>query len=102
MHGLSETYDLDNEITNLSNTFLKEKYSECTFTAWQMNILGDKESPKIITFREIRNRLLHDLNKLIRALEIYLAAFANEMQCNEELSIIKEQLLDYLIKMKIL
>lgn len=89
MHGLSETYDLDNEITNLSNTFLKEKYSECTFTAWQMNILGDKESPKIITFREIRNRLLHDLNKLIRALEIYLAAFANEMQCNEELSIIK-------------
>ena len=87
MHG--ETYNLDNEITNLSNNFLREKYSEYTFVVQQINMLGGKKSPKSITFKEIRNRLLSDLNKLIRALEIYLAAYVNEMQCNDELAIIK-------------
>lgn len=89
MQSLNERYNLDDEITNLSNNFLREKFSECTFIVQQINMLGSKESPKSITFKEIRNRLLNDLNRLIRALEIYLAVYVNEMQYNEELSVIK-------------
>ena len=77
MHGLNETYNLDDEITDLSNNFLREKYSEYTFVVQQINMLDGKESLKSITFKEIRNRLLNDINKLIRALEIYLAGYVN-------------------------
>ncbi len=90
MHGLNETYNLDDEITDLSNNFLREKYSEYTFVVQQINMLDGKESLKSITFKEIRNRLLNDINKLIRALEIYLAGYVNKIQNGEESSDIKD------------
>lgn len=84
MHGLNKNYNLDDEIINLSNNFVSEKYSEYTSVVQQIDIFDGKELPKSITFREIRNHLLYDLNKLIRALEIYLTVYVNEVQYNEE------------------
>jgi hypothetical protein len=92
MHGLNENeiYNLDDKIISLSNDYLREKYSECTLVVQQINMLSGKGSPKSITFKEIRNRLLNDLNKLIRVLEIYLATYVNEAKHSEELSVIKD------------
>ena len=80
MHGLNETYSLDDEIATLSNDFLRERYSEYTFTVQQINMLNGKKESESITFKEIRNKLLDDLNRLIRALEIYLCEFVEKIE----------------------
>ena len=72
MHGLSRIYTIEDDITNLSNSFLSEVYSKYTFTTQTINLLANENTSETITFKEIRNRLLDDLNKLIKALEIYL------------------------------
>lgn len=79
MHGLNIDYSLDDNILNLSNDYLLEKFSKYIFAPISVD-----ESPdcydKEITFREIRDRLLDDLNKLIRVLEIYLCEFVEKIK----------------------
>lgn len=81
MHESDRT--IDDYIMNLSNKFLCQIYSKYTYAVRSMNILtsGKCES---ITFKKIRNRLLNDLNKLIRALEIYLTEYVNKIKCSKE------------------
>ena len=43
-----------------------------------------------ITYKEIRDRLYNDLNKLIRALEIYLTDYVEKEECNCVLPDIQE------------
>lgn len=43
-----------------------------------------------ITYKEIRDRLYNDLNKLIRALEIYLTIMMEKEECNCVLPDIQE------------
>ena len=43
-----------------------------------------------ITYKEIRDRLYNDLNKLIRALEIYLTDYVGKEECNCVLPDIQE------------
>ncbi len=88
MHGLSGEGSIDDDISLLSNNFFDKKYFEYSSVNQSFVALTEGEV-QTISFREIRNVLLNDLNKLIRALEIYLTAYVNEVQCNEELSIIK-------------
>lgn len=83
MHGLSGDYSLDDYITNLSNKFLQNKYFKYTSTVRSINALTDGASERI-TFKEIRNRLLIDLNKLIRALEIYLIEYVGKMEIQKK------------------
>ncbi|WOO35801.1 AbiH family protein [Anaerocolumna sp. AGMB13020] len=64
------------EMQNLSNEFLEQCYKEGTF-------LVDVED-KRITFEEIRNILLKDLNNLIYALEIYLSEYVNKIKVTVE------------------
>lgn len=73
-------YQLTDDIVNLSNEFLEQTYSKYTFTAQavDVSINGKYES---ITFKEIRDRLYLDLNKLIRALELYLAEYVGQLEC---------------------
>lgn len=68
MHGVSQVY---NKEDNILNKFLKEKYSDCINAVQPIN-LADNDFSKGICFKEKRDGLLNDLNKLIRALEIYL------------------------------
>lgn len=63
--------NLTDDMDNLSNDYLRKKYSECTFSIRSINEFTNKKS-KTITYKEIRDRLYKDLNRLIRALEIYL------------------------------
>lgn len=82
MHGLSDNYSIDDEIVNLSNGFLHNKYSEYIFVVQTVDKLYGYQDKKI-TFREIRDKLLVDLNKLVRALEIYLCEYVEKIDIKE-------------------
>lgn len=72
--------ELTDSMVNLSNEFLTQIYSRYTLVVQSMNALtsGKCES---ITFKEIRDRLYTDLNKLIRALELYLTDYVEKLEC---------------------
>lgn len=61
--GLSCKFKLEDEAQCISNSFLNERYYESQ-----------------ITYRKIRDILLSDLNKLIRALELYLCEFVDNLK----------------------
>lgn len=83
IHRLGADYSLDDKVKKLSNDFLLEKYSKYIWVATSGDESVDCHNNEI-TFKEIRDRILNDLNKLIRALEIYLTVYVNEVQYNEE------------------
>lgn len=65
MHdGLSCEFKLEDEAQCISNSFLNERYYESQ-----------------ITYRKIRDILVNELNKLIRALELYLCEFIDNLKC---------------------
>lgn len=63
MHGLSKVYKLEDEFERLSNGFLNRKFYESQ-----------------MAFKDLRDRLLSDLNKLIRAFEIYLCEYVEKIE----------------------
>lgn len=69
MHGLSKVYKLEDEFERLSNGFLNRKYYESQ-----------------MTFKDLRDRLLSDLNKLIRAFEIYLCEYVEKIEVERKSS----------------
>ena len=84
-----EKSELSEKMQNLSNPFLHKKYSKYTAAMRTSSALthGKGES---ITYKEIRDRLYNDLNKLIRALEIYLTDYVEKEECNCVLPDIQE------------
>lgn len=66
-----ERWQLDDKMSDLTNEGLKKIYSKYTFTSRSMDALTDGKC-EFVTFRQIRDRLYSDLNRLIRALEIYM------------------------------
>lgn len=85
----NKRYELDDIVENLSNKFLYKRYSN------NSNVLSDsrKSIKKIVgsnTFRIIRDDLLIDLNRLIRALEIYMVEYVGKMDCKFESPDIRE------------
>jgi len=84
MHGLAGGYNIDDDMINLSNNFLNEKYSKYTFTIQVIDSMSDQEKSENITFREIRNKLLNDLHNLIRALEIYLCEYVSIIEIQKK------------------
>ena len=96
MHRLSGDYSIDDDIIDLSNKFLNKMYSDYTFTVQSINSYtnGVCES---ITFKEIRNKLLDDLNKLIRAFEIYLTEYVEKIEIQEKSPDIDELEVDFIL-----
>ena len=76
-------WQLDDEINDLANEYLEKIYSKYTSTLRSMVILTDGKSESV-TFRQIRDRLYSDLNRLIRALEIYMTSYIEQMEFNLE------------------
>lgn len=72
LHNKTE-YDIDDIVTQLSNPFFAKYYKRYIAEGIDKN--------QSITFRNIRDRLIEDLNKLIRALEIYLSDYINNIPC---------------------
>ena len=77
----NEGHSIDEEMISLSNLFLAKYYEEYTLVNQSVDLLNG-ENAKRITFRDIRDKLYYDLNRLIRALEIYLADYVEKIECN--------------------
>lgn len=77
----NEGHSIDEEMISLSNPFLAKYYEEYTLVNQSVDLLNGENS-KRITFRDIRDKLYYDLNRLIRALEIYLADYVEKIECN--------------------
>lgn len=71
IHGLNNDRGIDNNIVKLSNSFLHRKYSK--------NVDGRMVYAKETTYKKVRNKLLNDLNRLIRAFEIYLTEYVEKI-----------------------
>ena len=83
MYGLSYVYNIEDIVSDLSNSFLKEKYSDYIDAVQPINPV-DNGFSEGITFKEIRDTLLKDLNRLIRALEIYLCDYIEKIEIQEK------------------
>lgn len=66
MHGLTDDLKLSDIIEHISVDFFDVRYSD-----------------KKRTYKEMRDELLIDLNGLIRALELYLYEFVEQVKCNK-------------------
>lgn len=69
-------YELSDKVTEISNGFLKKIFNV------QITDPVEKRKNGILTFRKIRDKLYDDLNKLVRALEIYLAEYVEKIECD--------------------
>ncbi len=69
--------ELDEEIYVLSNEFLCRKflYKDCS------SLFEDMNGKEGISFQVLLDKLYHDLNRLIRLLEIYLEVYVEEIDC---------------------
>lgn len=68
---------LYSRVTSLSNPFLADKFLDDMTLSWSEcldNIGADQRKPEI-SYRQLRDLLERDLNRLIRCLEIYLTDF---------------------------
>lgn len=77
-----EKSNINDNIGDLSNAFLNKKYGKYTYTEKTMNALIGKGPSELISFKTIRDNLLNDLNKFIRAFEIYLTDYLEKIKCN--------------------
>ncbi|WP_160560883.1 AbiH family protein [Parablautia muri] len=78
MHGLSQIYNIEDIVNDLSNDFLREMYSDYIDAVQPINPV-DNGFSEGISFKEIRDKLLKDLNRLIRAFEIYLTEYVEKI-----------------------
>lgn len=79
MHGLSQIYNIEDIVHKLSNNFLEEMYADYIDAVQPINSANNDFSEGI-SFKEIRDRLLSDLNRLIRAFEIYLTEYIEKIK----------------------
>lgn len=71
---------LEDEVYDLNNEFIEEyffKYDAISDTTDEI-VIGSLDN---ITYRIVRDKLYRDLNKLIRALEIYLTEYVGKIEC---------------------
>lgn len=78
MHGLSQVCNIEDIVDDLSNDFLKEMYSDYIDAVQPINPTDNGLSDGI-SFKEIRDKLFNDLNRLIRAFEIYLTEYVEQI-----------------------
>lgn len=103
MHGEENWIDFESEISNviksidesmkedslyekivcLKNKFFNNKYTNNTVE--YLNAVYREEQKKIekpsITYKELRDKLIKDLNRIIRAFEIYLSEIVGKINC---------------------
>lgn len=71
--------DFDEKVYKLDNTYLNKRFTNSTPEYLQATLVEEQKriEKKLLTFRELRDKLLRDLNNLISALEIYLCDYIN-------------------------
>lgn len=77
-------HDIDDVIENISSDLLMDYHTrrDTKYIVAAQTIQEDL--PEGITYKEIRNRLLDDLNRLIRALEIYLCEYIEKIEIKKK------------------
>lgn len=98
--GMQKRSDkFDDTISSLDNKFLSDKFlnSQIDLTSKVINgrMIENKKSP--ITYNELILLLEKDLNKLIRALEIYLSDYVSGLKIEKKLSDIQELDIDHVL-----
>lgn len=73
-----QTFKLENNIQRLSNLFLSEKYCDDPQTVFTYK--GKQYYSQKLTYKILRDKLLDDLNRLIRAFEIYLTEYIEKIK----------------------
>lgn len=93
-----ERFSIDDIVDSLSNKALRERYSKYIEAVQAVNpMITDGDSVKGITFKQIRNDLLRDLNRLVRAFEIYLTEYVEKIDVKEISPDIESFGINYLI-----
>lgn len=96
MHGLGQIYNIEDTVCDLSNSFLKDMYSDYIDAVQPINPADNGFSEGIL-FKEIRDKLLDDLNRLIRAFEIYLTEYVEKIEIRKKSADISELNIDYVL-----
>lgn len=78
----TKTQNFFGQIENLSNEFLDDNFLHKGFESLLNDKNGERAGKQQITYQELTNILLEDLNRLIRALEIYLVAYVEKLKYN--------------------
>lgn len=76
-----QDYDFYGQIEKLSNEFLESKFLYKGFESLLVDENGVRGGKQKITYIELRDILLADLKRLIRALEIYLTNYVQQIEC---------------------
>ena len=84
---------LDNDVSTVSNIYLEKFFHKRLPAA----LLDFDQSVDIITYREIRDILYKDLNKLIRAFEIYLDDYVDKIELMNRLEKIEKLEIDHVL-----
>lgn len=91
-----DNYDLDEIMSELSNEFLYQHYSKYAFNIQSVSTLSGEENESI-TYREIRDRLYNDLNRLIRALEKYMCEYMEKIDIDKKSPDIDKLEIDFIL-----
>lgn len=87
MYQKSNWIDFESEISKVIQSLDKDRKNfefEYNTQLISNNFLNEKyyETDPAITYKQLRDKLLRDLNRLIRAFEIYLAEYVEKIECN--------------------
>lgn len=92
----SKRRNIKDEMVNLSNSFLRNRYEKYTLTGRSTDICIGQDNQSI-TYEEIRDNLYRDLQKLIRALEIYLVQYVEKLDVQENVPEIERLKPDHIL-----
>ena len=84
---------LDDDAYVVSNFYLERFFHKRLPTT----VLDFGQDIQVITYREIRDVLYHDLEKLIRAFEIYLCEYVGKIKCDKISKEIKSLEIDHVL-----
>lgn len=73
--------DFNGQIEQLSNKYINDRFVFIGFNSLFINEKGERGGKQEITYRELRDILLKDLNKFIRLFEIYLCSYVQDINC---------------------
>ena len=103
MHGKENWIDFESEISDLIQSIHMDMYEKRSLTSMYEEIDGifineflenylwkDNVDRKLNIYKDIKDKLYDDLNRLIKALEIYLYQYVNKINCEKKLPDIQE------------
>ena len=85
-------FKLENNIQYLSNVFLSEKFCDDSQTVFTYK--GKQYYSQKLTYKILRDKLLDDLNRLVRALEVYLTEYVEKIEIRKKSADISELNID--------